>query len=61
MRPNCECCDQDLSPSAEDVWICSFECTWCTKDHYRRRLRVLVTGGAACAMPVACGMPMVVG
>ena len=29
MRPNCECCDRNLSPSAHDVWICSFECTWC--------------------------------
>ena len=30
MRPSCECCDRDLSPSANDAWICSFECTWCT-------------------------------
>jgi uncharacterized protein len=29
MRPNCECCDRDLAPDAPDVWICSFECTWC--------------------------------
>jgi hypothetical protein len=29
MRPNCECCDRDLSPSQGDVYICSFECTWC--------------------------------
>jgi len=29
MRPNCECCDRDLSPSADGVYICSFECTWC--------------------------------
>jgi len=29
MRPNCECCDRDLSPSGDDALICSFECTWC--------------------------------
>ena len=29
MRPGCECCDRDLSPSHSDVYICSFECTWC--------------------------------
>ncbi|MBS1164642.1 MAG: hypothetical protein H6R00_667 [Proteobacteria bacterium] len=28
LRPNCECCDRDLPPSAE-AYICSFECTWC--------------------------------
>jgi len=30
MRPSCECCDVDLHPAAADVWICSFECTWCS-------------------------------
>lgn len=29
LRPNCECCDTDLPVTGEDVWICSFECTWC--------------------------------
>jgi hypothetical protein len=28
LRPNCECCNTDLSPSA-DARICSFECTFC--------------------------------
>ncbi|WP_426764362.1 DUF1272 domain-containing protein [Pseudarthrobacter sp. 1G09] len=28
IRPNCECCDRDISPSAE-AYICTFECTWC--------------------------------
>lgn len=28
LRPNCECCDIDLSPEA-DARICSFECTFC--------------------------------
>jgi hypothetical protein len=29
IRPNCECCDRDLAVDASDVWICTFECTWC--------------------------------
>jgi hypothetical protein len=29
MRPNCECCDADLSPESGEARICSFECTFC--------------------------------
>jgi hypothetical protein len=29
LRPNCECCDRDLDPASPDVFICSYECTWC--------------------------------
>ncbi|MFZ6817380.1 DUF1272 domain-containing protein [Undibacterium sp. Ji22W] len=29
LRPNCEHCDKDLAPNAEDAMICSFECTFC--------------------------------
>ncbi|MBL9213878.1 MAG: DUF1272 domain-containing protein [Opitutaceae bacterium] len=29
LRPNCECCDQDLPPAAPGAHICSFECTFC--------------------------------
>ncbi|WP_082029441.1 DUF1272 domain-containing protein [Tateyamaria sp. ANG-S1] len=29
LKPNCECCDTDLPPEAEDARICSFECTFC--------------------------------
>jgi uncharacterized protein len=29
LRPNCECCDRDLAPDAQDAYICSFECTFC--------------------------------
>lgn len=29
LRPNCECCDCDLSPSSLNALICTFECTWC--------------------------------
>lgn len=29
LRPNCECCDRDLAVSDPDVYICTFECTWC--------------------------------
>jgi hypothetical protein len=28
LRPSCECCDQDLPPSAPDAMICTFE-TFC--------------------------------
>jgi len=29
LRPNCECCDRDLSPDSLDARICSYECTFC--------------------------------
>jgi len=29
LRPGCECCDTDLSPSSDEARICSFECTFC--------------------------------
>ncbi|MCQ9157185.1 DUF1272 domain-containing protein [Acidomonas methanolica] len=29
LRPNCECCDQDLTPSSVNARICTFECTFC--------------------------------
>ena len=29
IRPNCESCDRDLAPDSSDVFICTFECTWC--------------------------------
>ena len=29
LRPNCECCDKDLSPDAPDARICTYECTFC--------------------------------
>jgi hypothetical protein len=29
LRPNCECCDRDLSPESPHALICSYECTWC--------------------------------
>ena len=29
LRPNCECCDQDLPPESSGAFICSFECTFC--------------------------------
>lgn len=28
IRPNCECCNKDLSPS-DEAYICSYECTFC--------------------------------
>jgi uncharacterized protein len=38
LRPNCECCNKDLPPSASDAMICSFECTFC-RDCAEGRLR----------------------
>jgi uncharacterized protein len=29
LRPNCECCDRDLSPASADARICTYECTFC--------------------------------
>jgi hypothetical protein len=29
LRPNCEYCDKDLPPDAEEARICSYECTFC--------------------------------
>ena len=29
LRPNCECCNQDLPPESAEARICSFECTFC--------------------------------
>jgi hypothetical protein len=31
LRPNCECCDQDLPPDSSQARICSFECTFCDR------------------------------
>ena len=31
LRPNCEWCDKDLPPDAEDARICSYECTYCAQ------------------------------
>jgi len=29
IRPNCELCNADLPPAAENARICSYECTFC--------------------------------
>lgn len=29
LRPNCECCNKDLPIDSKEVFICSFECTFC--------------------------------
>jgi hypothetical protein len=29
LRPNCELCDKDLPPAADDARICTYECTFC--------------------------------
>ena len=52
MRPNCECCNKDLPPSAEDALICSFECTFCWScSETRLSGRCPNCGGALVARP----------
>ena len=31
LRPNCELCDCDLPPDADNAMICTYECTYCAK------------------------------
>ncbi len=31
LRPNCELCDTNLPPEAENARICSYECTFCSQ------------------------------
>ena len=31
IRPNCECCDKDLTPDSTEAMICTYECTFCRK------------------------------
>jgi uncharacterized protein len=31
LRPNCECCDTGIAGDSGDAYICSFECTFCTR------------------------------
>jgi len=38
LRPNCECCNKDLPPDADDAMICTFECTFC-RDCVESKLR----------------------
>lgn len=52
LRPNCECCDADLPPSAAAM-ICSFECTFCTSCAHDRLKGVCPNcGGGLVARPV---------
>jgi len=31
LRPNCECCNDELPPESPNARICSFECTFCAE------------------------------
>lgn len=31
LKPNCECCDRDLTPDSPDARICTYECTFCAE------------------------------
>ena len=37
LKPNCDCCDRDLSADSTEALICSFECTFC-RDCVQHRL-----------------------
>jgi hypothetical protein len=53
LRPNCECCDKDLPPTAPDAMICTFECTFC-RDCAERLLRDVCPncGGGFASRPI---------
>lgn len=53
LRPNCEYCDKDLAPDADDAMICSYECTFC-KDCVETHLHNVCPncGGGFSARPV---------
>jgi hypothetical protein len=53
LRPNCECCDKDLPPTAADARICTYECTFCA-DCVQNRLGGVCPncGGAFVPRPV---------
>jgi hypothetical protein len=53
LRPNCECCNKDLPPEAEDAMICSYECTFCWAcAETRLKGRCPNCGGKLVARPV---------
>jgi hypothetical protein len=53
LRPNCECCDKDLPPDADDAMICTYECTFC-RDCVEHKLGGLCPncGGNLVARPI---------
>lgn len=56
MRPGCECCDAPLPPESGDAWICSFECTFCTRCvETRLAHRCPNCGGAFARRPTRTG------
>jgi hypothetical protein len=53
LRPNCELCDRDLPPNAEDARICSYECTYCANCVETRLFNVCPTcGGGFVPRPI---------
>lgn len=58
LRPNCECCDNDLPPESTSAYICSFECTFCV-DCVTQRLqgRCPNCGESWCAAQYAPNQP----
>ena len=56
MRPGCECCDAPLPADSGEAWICSFECTFCTRCvETRLNGRCPNCGGAFARRPTRVG------
>ena len=53
LRPNCECCDRDISPDSKEAYICTFECTFCL-ECAEKKLRFICPncGGELARRPV---------
>ena len=52
LRPNCEGCDKDLPPTAQDAMICTYECTWCAACVERLRNVCPNCGGGFTPRPI---------
>jgi len=52
IRPNCEGCDKDLPPDADDAMICTYECTFCRDCVARLRNVCPNCGGGFTPRPV---------
>lgn len=52
LRPNCELCDVDLPPAADNAMICTYECTFCVACVERLRNVCPNCGGGLTPRPI---------
>jgi hypothetical protein len=52
IRPNCECCNRDLSPDSRAAYICTYECTFCADCAKRMHLVCPNCGGDLVRRPI---------